>query len=364
MKQAMYPLLAILICLALAGCANPTSTTPAAAAATTPTATALSTDLSKITYTITATNGNGAVSTLDTTDKTPPAVKNTIPSSTLATNSYNGASPLVIYLNDSIYTPSLSGNFTCTATISSVKYYSSGTLTISKYSGSEGGAIINFSATSPFPKDSVVNFTITKKVQDKGGNNLPSDISITFTSTGGASTAFSDTGFENSATADLTTAQGDVGIATSAQTTVGAGTKCLALSTGYNITSKNAIDYKYSIVTLGPFNSAPSSLTLKYNFLSEEFNEYVNTQYDDNATITITGPNGTVTETIGSVNLFGAQTTATTDFTLSGAYMTGWKSYTKSGLNVGSPVYVTLTISDIGDTALTSVLLVDDIGIK
>ena len=95
----------------------------------------------------------------------------------------------------------------------------------------------------------------------------------------------------------------------------------------------------------------------------------VGTEFDDTFIVAVRGPSGTLSEVIATVNQVGTVdqipvalpvTYTDADFELDDAGRTGWqtKSIDISALG-GGPIYVSFTVSDIGDEIYSTIIFVD-----
>jgi hypothetical protein len=113
------------------------------------------------------------------------------------------------------------------------------------------------------------------------------------------------------------------------------------------------------------------TLTMRWNFLSEEFLEWVGSVYQDFLTISLTPDGGsTVTllhETVDSFHAGYALTRVSPGivFDQGDVYMTGWRtlSYDVSSL-AGQTVYLRIRIGDVGDSIYDSAALLDQIAVE
>jgi len=102
-----------------------------------------------------------------------------------------------------------------------------------------------------------------------------------------------------------------------------------------------------------------TTLTLKYNFVSDEYPEYVGTQFNDVFSATLITPNGSNEIAFESVNTATFQSVSG----LSGTWgQTGWieKSIDVSQW-AGTSDTLTITVHDVGDSSVDSMVLVDDV---
>ncbi|MGE5352937.1 MAG: choice-of-anchor L domain-containing protein [Acidobacteriota bacterium] len=122
-----------------------------------------------------------------------------------------------------------------------------------------------------------------------------------------------------------------------------------------------------------------STLSLKWNFLSEEFLEYIGSQYQDFFTITLIRENGTKIELLKyTIDQLAAKYGATKEspgsliavspeivFDRGGVYMTGWQDFS---VDVSAYRDETLTIElsagDVGDSVYDTAILLDNIEVK
>jgi len=130
-----------------------------------------------------------------------------------------------------------------------------------------------------------------------------------------------------------------------------------------------------------------TTITVKWNFLSEEFLEYIGSQFQDYFIIEVKTKNGT-TEELLNKNIdeiaadFGASYDATTDpdteipgnlikvspgiiFDRGGVFMTGWQTSTFDVSKYkGKRITLILRAGDVGDSIYDTAILLDDISIK
>lgn len=122
-----------------------------------------------------------------------------------------------------------------------------------------------------------------------------------------------------------------------------------------------------------------STLKLKWNFLSEEFLEFIHSQYQDNFRITLVKQNGAevtlLSKTIdGIAAQFGADTNQTGQlisvspdivFDQGGVYMTGWQNFSFDITPYrGQTVVLIFKCGDVGDSIYDTAILLDDIIIQ
>jgi len=124
-----------------------------------------------------------------------------------------------------------------------------------------------------------------------------------------------------------------------------------------------------------------STLTIKWNFLSEEFLEYIGSSFQDYFRVTIKTEDGTenvlISKTIdGIASQFGATKEPPNPgnlisvspgivFDRGGVYMTNWQTSTFDLTAYrGKRITLTLGAGDVGDSIYDTAILLDDIGIK
>jgi hypothetical protein len=144
------------------------------------------------------------------------------------------------------------------------------------------------------------------------------------------------------------------------------GGKMLRMSTGGSAVSGTSSSMTRSVVIPPQILAQGGTFSLRYNLVSEEYPEYVNTQYNDTAKADMHLSNGT------TINIFTASVNADSFAPVSGidypggdstVGQTGWKTATVK-LTAEQLVGVTSgtwSISDYADAAYDSVLLLDEV---
>ncbi|MHC1738938.1 MAG: choice-of-anchor L domain-containing protein [Ignavibacteriaceae bacterium] len=146
------------------------------------------------------------------------------------------------------------------------------------------------------------------------------------------------------------------------------------ISTGLGYTTATG-----SIFQTFTVNQNQSTLTVKWNFLSEEFLEYIGSSYQDYFRITIKDKDGNVTtlysKTVdGIASQFGATKTSAGQlisvspgivFDQAGVYMTGWQTSTYDiSAFKGKRITLIFAAGDVGDSIYDTAILLDDIGVQ
>jgi hypothetical protein len=311
--------------------------------------------------------GNAAVSQINASNREPMAIVQTIPSfSSSGTHTYQANAPIVFFFNGKIYLDSVDGNIDVAVDGRKVN----GTAVINE--GANGYAVLTFTPSEPFPAGKEISVTVKKEVRNDGGNQMQNDISLSYTAEQGSDTDFSSInfGFESGANGVVFT--GDGAISTGRRSLAPyEGSRYAAISTGTGIVSdKEAINGRTSQIQLGPVRQPFSTLDFYYDFISAEFNEYVGTEFDDTAMVTVYGPNGSHSEIITSVNKIRYNNTGFTNYPGmpddgdSYAGHTGWLYHSIENINVGNPAYIIFSVTDVGDLIYSSILAVDAVELK
>jgi hypothetical protein len=333
-------------------------------------------------------NGTGAVEAItDPNDTDPLEIVQTIPSlGNLASNSAPSARqgkdlpllraaqttsigsfpanlPIMFFFNDKIYLNSVKDNIEIIVDEESIK----GVIAINE--GANGYAILTFTPWKEFTINKTISVTVKKGIQDKGGNKMLADVKITYQTSKGSNGNFDgNKGFEKGDEGLVFIGDGAV-ITGEAPLLAQEGQSLAAISSGEAIVSESgyAIGNTSSMVILGPISKSISSVSFYYDFISAEFNDYVNTEFDDCAMITVYGPKGSYSEFINSVNKIGYSNTAFSGFPKmpdggdNYAGHIGWTSRKINFSEVGSPAYITFTVTDVSDQILSSILAIDNI---
>lgn len=332
-------------------------------------------------------NSNGAVTSLVDDDYEPLEILQTIPSlssSSLyslksssaraggelraaaddALGSFPANLPIMFFFNDKIYLNSIKDNIEILVDEESVK----GTITIN-----EGfdGAILTFIPWKEFKVNKSISVTVKKGLQDKGGNEMLEDVNLLYQTVKGAEGAFDGNGgFEKGSNGVMFIGDGAIKKGTTGPLGPQEGEYYAAVSSGNSpLVSESGISIGYasSLMILGPVNKDIASIAFYYDFISAEFNDYVNSAFDDCAMITVTGPKGSYSEFITSVNTIAYDNVAFSgypgmpDSGDSYAGHIGWTKRTLNFSNVGTPAYITFTVTDVSDLILSSILAIDNI---
>ena len=273
--------------------------------------------------------------------------------------------PIMFFFNNKIYLNSIQNNFVITVNGTEVN----GTIVVNVTP--KGNAIITFTPEKEFAVGKEITVKIKKGMKSSGGLEMWADVVVKYVTTQSVKGNFGNNkGFENGT--DGVFFVGDGAVRTGIVGPLGPyeGNKFAAISSGDRLVSENgrAIGGASSMMVLGPINTNISTLSFYYDFISAEFNDYVDTEFDDCAIITVYGPNGSYSELITSVNTirydnlpfegFPGMPDDGDDY----AGHTGWLPYSISASKIGSvgtPAYIIFTVTDVADDILSSILAVD-----
>jgi len=135
------------------------------------------------------------------------------------------------------------------------------------------------------------------------------------------------------------------------------------------LSSSDAISHTTSLLATGAINvpEGASKLLFEYDFLSEEFDEYVDSEYDDAFIVSFRGPDDIYATLVTSVNIIGQDDSRsipindTGDILVSDADHTGWITREIALNGVSSPIHIIFCVSDVGDAAYDSIVFIDGI---
>ncbi len=299
----------------------------------------------------------------DPTDNTPFNVVDTVPS-----HNATGVSPtsgVVIFFDDIVDPHSLSE---VSVSVNSGQTAIPGTYTLS-LSANGQNAIIAFSPYNAFPENSTIAVLVeaigTDLLLDKGGNTLSQQLEITFTTGSMISSPGENLGFESGIAGWHILGSGGVidlpygGLSLS-------GSRAAAIATGpiyQDGISGDPIDDRYSTLTSGaiPVPGWATQLRFDYYFISSEFPDWIGSVYDDTVTLQISGAGGSHSVVLESINRYSASDVIPIDLNWGETpHHTGLSTAAMDVSTLGSEVSVSITITDVGDTAYPSMIIVDN----
>jgi hypothetical protein len=235
-------------------------------------------------------------------------------------------------------------------------------------------AMVAFVPSSPFAVNDKVTVTMGTGLQDDDNGGFLGPASFSFmTGTGAGGTATAPINIDGTAPPGVA-CMGDCAFLNafgSAPPILGSYSKYFSSGDPTVTTASPAMANTSSFVTVSSVpTGGAANLTFQYNFISEEFDEYVGTIFDDVFLIAAAGPGGVLFDVVTSVNLVGAAastpgsyTTIGADF-LSDAHQTGNLTHTVNVSSLGSPLNIVFIVSDVGDTILPSVVVLDNIAFQ
>lgn len=273
--------------------------------------------------------------------------------------------PIMFFFDDKILLPSIKDNFVVTVDGIDVK----GTITIN--ASSTGNAIITFTPWNEFQINVNITITIKKGIKDKNGNEMLQDVILSYITNKPEVNKFDDnTNFENSNNGIYLIGDGSIMEGTIGDMTPQEGNHYAAISSGSCLVSSdgNAIGGTSSMMILGPIEKNIKNLSFYYDFISAEFNEYVGSQFDDCVVMTIYGPYGSYSKMLTSVNIIGTENMQFNNYPnmpdTGNEYAghIGWTAVNINDIpNIGTPAYISFTVTDVGDAIYSSIFTIDNI---
>ena len=318
--------------------------------------------------------GNFPESTPDAGDSFELGVFETIPP-----DGMTGVPPetsIVIFFNDEVDPSTVSSD--------SVQITDDGSPVTGDFGGvldADGNTVLFFVPSSPFDELSTIVITLPSTgadtLTDDNGNTLGFDYVFSFTT--GSSLPWSpdsNLGFEQGLTGYslfgdgtiLSGQQGDVG-PTEGQNMAG-------ISTGeQHLSSSDSLFFTASFLFSGEITVPPGStkMSFDYDFISEEFDEFVEEGYDDFFVFAAIGPSGVFAALIASVDLVGEAASTPLgslgtipllvyDFEPGTCDHTGWRTAEIPNISsLGSPINIGFAVSDVGDDIYDTLVFIDNI---
>lgn len=273
--------------------------------------------------------------------------------------------PIMFFFDDKILLPSIKDNFVVTVDGVDVK----GTITIN--ASSTGNAIITFTPWEEFQINVSITITVKKGMMDKNGNEMLQDVVLSYITNNPEVSSFDgNTNFENGNDGIYLIGDGSIMEGSVGDMVPQEGSHYAAISSGNCLVSADgyAIGGTSSMMILGPIEKNIKNLSFHYDFISAEFNEWVGSVFDDCVVMTIYGPYGSYSIMLTSVNIIGQDNTQFNDYPNmpdEGDPYAGHIGWTAANINdipyVGTPAYISFTVTDVGDTIYSSIFTIDNI---
>ena len=306
--------------------------------------------------------------TPDLDDSTPPGIIQTIPPGGAA--NLTPSQSIVLFFDDEIDPQTINTN--------SIRIYKIQDKPEYVIAGRFGAILSEFGNTILFfvpdqPLDEDTNIYVkllSAGIRDDGGNYLGSEEIIQFSTSNALDpVSSSNLDFEEGDSGYVFIGEGVIRGSAGVISPV-LGTKMAAISTGSKtLSSSDAISHTTSLLATGAIDvpEGASKLLFEYDFLSEEFDEYVDSVYDDTFIVSFSGPDDIYATLVTSVNIIGQDDSIpinnedTGDIQVVGAEHTGWITREIALNGVGSPINIIFGVSDVGDAAYDSIVFIDGI---
>lgn len=308
-------------------------------------------------------NGNAGVTSItDSGDNVSLQIAQAIPS--VSGTEYPVNSPILFFFNDKLLLSSVNEDtFIVTENGEAV----SGIVSVNE--ASNGYAIFTFTPNQAFSANADIEITLTTGLMDDGGQPLQQEMVYNYTTFSEPSDSFEgNEGFENNNDGVLFIGDGNILSGAQGCMEPFAGTSFGAITTGNQLISQQtAIGEASSIMILGPYDSQVSSVSFNYNFLSAEFQEFVNSEYDDSLMAVVVGQDGAYAEFITSINIIGTNNSQCFGFPGMPdngdgyAGSTGWINKQINFDSINGPVYVVFIATDVSDQIYSTVVGIDDV---
>lgn len=313
-------------------------------------------------YKIINNGGAGATSITDEGDMEPLSIAQAIPS--VPGQQYPVKAPVVFFMNDKVLIPSINED---TFIVKENGNQVSGTISVNE--ASNGYAIVTFTPNNEFAANAEIEVTLTTGIQDDGGQPMAQDMSYNYTTFSEPSDDVdNNVGFEEGVDGLLFVGDGSIMSGNQGCIDPFGGSSFAAITTGDMIVSPGAaIGGASSAMILGPFDGDVSSVSFNYNFLSAEFLEWVDSEYDDSFMAVVVGEDGAYAELITSVNIIGTNNSQCFGFPGmpdNGDEYAGYTGWTNKQMNfdsISGPVYIVFIATDVADQIYSTVVGVDDV---
>ncbi len=272
--------------------------------------------------------------------------------------------PIIFFFNDTINLQSVTNNINIT--VDGKPVY--GNIIIN--GSAQGYAVISVIPFTPFTENHTIIITLSAALQAADGDYMTEDLVLAFLTGAISDTPFDNNlGFETNNTGTYFIGDGDI-LETTGDVSPQEGTKYAAITSGDQLVStSNAIGGASSVLIAGPINKNANTISFDYDFMSTEFNEYVNSQFDDSFIVNIYGPKGSVSKIVTTVNTVGYNNTEVNfpgipDDGDEYAGHTGWVNTSINVSSVGSPMFIVFVVTDVSDLIYSSVVAIDNVKLQ
>ena len=248
-----------------------------------------------------------------------------------------------------------------------------------QFAASSGATVMFFQPSGGFPaNDTITVHMPTNGMMDDDPDSIAVDTTISFATgapfAGGAALAASLNFDGGPGLPTGVQCAGDCGVRNAFGNAGPVAGNAAYISTAEHDTSFNTTGLVSATPALGDATSmlvvhaldvtGKTGISFTYDFVSDEFPEFVNAGFNDVFLLVMTGPNGTSATVVDSVDLVN---TAAVDGTFPGMPVDSYvaqhsmqKTFSTT-LGVGSPVTLYLVVSDVGDTIYPTVVMIDNI---
>jgi hypothetical protein len=231
-----------------------------------------------------------------------------------------------------------------------------------------GNTILFFVSDQPLPENETIYIKLPAAgVKDDGENYIGSEKIIQFSTGDTIETVETNLGFEEGESGYRFIGDGAI-IGAEGELSPSGGTKMAAISSGNYILSPDpAIANTASVLATGTIAvpTGVSKLIFDYDFLSEEFDEYVDEDFDDTFIISITGSTSLYATLVTSVNIIGQDDSRSIPVSNTGSLSvvdadhTGWIAKEIDISDMGSEINLFFTVSDVNDATYDTLVFID-----
>ncbi len=262
--------------------------------------------------------------------------------------------PMVLIFDDKLNSNTLNKGITVSQENKQVPYHVS-----AKYN-SFGYQIVAVSPQGAWPYGAGLNVNASQQLTDTEQLALSSAENVGFTAGVAQETAFTN----------FSCATGGDSLASAHPSVRGAAEAAMSTGSGI-VTQGEAIDGAVSYLTCSVRKSGAFTLSLDYNFLSAEFNEYIGSEFDDTALLVVSGSKKSEMYVLATVNATGFGNKEASEswsgFPDQGdgyAGETGTKRLTVPLTDFGDKVSFSIILSDVGDKNYSSLLKLRELTVR